>query len=233
PPTYGYLWSLAGPLFLANAMGVLLQPLAIAIVNAALASEVSAAAFGVVKSFTWFFVSTLFAMQAMSLAKADSIPNLRRLLVFEMLPVGTFTLLIFVAAVIPAAQTALLEGFFEIDDVATLEFIRETMPYTLVLPFLMALRATARGLLIRGGRTSWVTLASFAALVALWILNARAPSTTLQNGATIGYLCWMGAMLLEMVVLLVGVARVGVQTCVSEGSRASLPEEEIEGEVAA
>jgi hypothetical protein len=218
PPTsYGYLWALAGPLFLANAMGVLLQPLAMSIVNGAISAETSAAAFGVVKSFTWFFVSTLFAMQAMSLAKADSVPNLRRLLVYELIPVGTFTTLIFVASVIPPARTALLESFFEIDDVSTLAFIRETLPYTLVLPFLMALRSTARGLLIRGGRTSWVTLASLVALALLFALNARSPSAALENGATIGYLCWIGAMAAEMAVLLIGVARVGVATCVNEG----------------
>ena len=96
-------------------------------------------------------------------------------------------------------------------------FIRETLPWTLMLPFLMALRSTARGLLIRGGRTSWVTLASLVALALLFALNARSPSAALENGATIGYLCWIGAMAAEMVVLLIGVARVGVATCVNEG----------------
>jgi hypothetical protein len=200
-------------------MGVLLQPLSMAIVNDAIMAETSAAAFGVVKSFTWFFVSTLFAMQAMTLAKANTPGNLRRLLLMEMIPAGTFTALIFVAAVVPAARTGLLERFFEIDGEATLRFIRETLPYTLPLPFLMALRATSRGLLIRGGRTSWITLASLAGLVLLVIVNAGSPSATRPNGATIGFISWNAAMVLEMVMLFIGVARVGIRDCVTGGGR--------------
>src|SRR5690606_20255198 len=91
PPRTRDVWKFTGPLVVANLTGIFLQTLTIAIVNGAARPAESAAAFGVVKSFTWFFCSTLFALQTMVLARADSVRNLARLVVYSTLPVGIFT----------------------------------------------------------------------------------------------------------------------------------------------
>jgi len=233
PPTVREIWSFAGPLFAANTMGVFMQPLSIAIVNAALLAETSAAAFGIVKSFTWFFSSTLFAMQAMTLARADSVANLRRLLAYAMLPVSLFTSLILVLVFFPAARHALLDDIFRIDDPETSAFVASTLPIAIGLPFLMAIRAGARGLLMRGERTGMVTLSTVIALASLVLILFLEPSAGSRNGALVGYACWMGVLLLETFILLWAVAHVGVKACVtSAGRRPPLKEEEVEGEVA-
>ena len=226
PPELAEIWRFVGPLFLANAMGVFLQPLTNAIVNSAVLTETSSAAFGVVRSFTWFFCSTLFALQALALAKADSVANLRRLLVYSLIPVGLFTGLIFLVLAIPGARRVLLEGFFEIDPGRTIEFVREALTFTLVLPTIMALRSAARGLLMRGGRTGLVTTASLVALGALLAVKLAGPATTMENGAVAGYVAWIGALTLELVILAFAVARAGITHCVTEGGRSSaLPED--------
>jgi len=234
PPTVRRIWDFAGPLFLANAMGVLMQPLTVAIVNEAIMKETSAAAFGIVKSFTWFFSSTLFAMQAMALARADSIQNLKRLFGYALLPVGLFTALILTFVVSPAARDFLFYGVFLIDKRATAEFAARTLPIAVALPLLMAVRSGARGLLMRGNRTGMVTVASLLGLAALVVLNNLGLSSAVENGAAVGYVCWMGVLLLETIALLAAVARAGVTACVTEGGRRGvLREEEVEGEVAA
>ena len=230
PATYRELWAFNWPLFLANAMGVFLQPLSAAIANGAILDKTSGAAYGVVRSFTWFFASTLFAMQAMALAKADSMKNLKRLLVFEMIPAGAITGMILVAAFVTPAREWLLREFFEARDEGTIAFVAATLPFALVLPVIMALRSTARGLLMRSGRTLWVTLASLAGLLVLLKVNASGVSSVKENGATIAYMAWMGALAVDLVVLLIALARVGLETCVTE-SRATprLAEEQVEG----
>jgi hypothetical protein len=217
PPSYDRLWGFCGPLFLANMMGVFLQPLTIAVVNGAIFAKTSAAAYGIVRSFTWFFSSTLFAMQTIALAKADSVPNLKRLARFEVVPVTLFTLLFLVTALVPAVRTAVLGGFFEIDSAMTVEFVTATLPIALLLPGLMAVRSTTRGLLMRGGKTGWVSLGSLGALVALLAIQLFEPSADARNGAVVGYICWVGVLGLETLVLLFGAARVGLAVCVSEG----------------
>lgn len=229
PPTTRELWMFAGPLLVANAMGVFLQPLTLSIVNSAALGETSAAAFNVVKSFTWFFCSTLFAMQAMTLARADSLGNLRRILVYGLIPAGLFSGLIFLVLAVPGVRRGVLQGFFEIDDPATLEFIRETLPWTLILPLVMALRATGRGLLMRGGRTSFVTLASTVALAVLVAAKLGVPMGDVENGAVTGYLVWVLSLGIEATLLAWGAFKVGLAHCVTEGGRSSaLPEGPIE-----
>ncbi len=223
PPAFSLLWSFSYPLFAANAMGVFLNPLTARIVNGAALAENSAAAYGIVRTFTWFFSSTLFAMQAMALARADSLRNLRRLAVFELIPVGTFTALFTVVCFIPSARHAVLVGFFDVDSATTVRFITEALPIAILLPLLMAIRSTARGLLLRSGRTAWVTLSNFTALGLLLTLSALSPTALALNGARIGYLCWMASLGVEMVMVVYGVLSVGLRTCVTEGGRSASP----------
>ena len=219
PPTIGNLWEYSYPLFIANAMGVFLNPLTMRIVNGAAMAGISGAAYGIVRTFTWTFSSTLFAMQTMALAKADSIRNLKRLALYELIPVGTFTGLFFVVCFIPAARHAVLVGFFDVDNPTTVRFITEALPIAIILPLVMAIRSTCRGLLMRSGWTKWVTFANTAALILLLGLSAMSPSALAENGARVGYLCWMAALGLEMCTLVFGVSRVGLRTCVNEGRR--------------
>jgi hypothetical protein len=221
PPRTAEIWGFSGPLFLANAMGVFMQPLTFSIVNAALLGEVSGASFNVVKSFTWFFCSTLFAMQAMSLARADSLTNVRRLLRYGLVPVSLFTGLILLVLVAPGARSALLHRFFEIDDPRVLEFVRATLPFTLPLPLVMAFRSAGRGLLMRGGKTALVSFASLLALGLLIALKLLMPTDAVENGAVIGFLVWVGALGLETAVLYLAIFRVGLTHCVTEGGRSS------------
>jgi len=219
PPTYGDLWAFCFPMFLANIMGVCMQPVTSAIVNGAVDGKTSAAAFGVLRSFVWFFSSTLFAMQAMALAKADSVRNLVRLLLFELIPVAAFTALIFVTAFFAPFREAVLVDFFEIDNEVTLEFVRETLPIALVLPLLMAMRSTVRGLILRSGKTRWVTFSNLVALLALFGVSWLGPSASAANGAAVGYVCWLGALGLELAVSLYGLWAIGLKACVTEGGR--------------
>ncbi|MEN8150699.1 MAG: hypothetical protein ABFS86_12825 [Planctomycetota bacterium] len=219
PPTTREIWNFAGPLFAANAMGVFMQPLTIAIVNTAILKETSAAAFGIVKSFTWFFSSTLFAMQAMVLARADSVGNLRRLFVYAMLPVTFFTSLILVFVLFPGARNWLFAELFVIDTEEIAAFAASTLPIALALPLLMAIRAGARGLLMRAGRTGMVSYSTIIALAVLVGLLLVEPSAAKENGAVIGYACWLGVLLLETFFLLWAVTRVGLTACVTERGR--------------
>jgi hypothetical protein len=114
-------------------------------------------------------------------------------------------------------RTGLLRGFFALDDPRTERFVVQTLPIALALPLLMSVRATCRGLLMRANRTAWVTITTFAALAALVAASAAGPSAARENGAIVGYVCWMGSMLVETIGLLYAVGRVGVAVCVSEG----------------
>ncbi len=219
PPTLRVLWDFSYPLFLANAMGVFLNPLTMRIVNGAFLSQTSAAAYGIVRTFTWTFSSTLFAMQTMALAKADTVRNLKRLALYELIPVCTFTSLFIVVCFLPAARSAVLVGFFDVDSATTVRFITEALPIAIILPMVMAIRSTCRGLLLRSGRTSWVTFSNTTALILLLTLSAMNPSALALNGARMGYLCGMASLLLEMGTLVLGVSRVGIKTCVNEGRR--------------
>ncbi len=219
PPSFRTLWEFSHPLFLANAMGVFLNPLTARIVNGAALGELSAAAYGIVRTFTWTFSSTLFAMQTMALAKADTIRNLRRLAIYEFIPVSTFTGLFFLVCFLPAARHAVLVGFFNVDSATTVRFITEALPIAIILPMVMAIRSTCRGLLMRGGFTKWVTVSNTAALLLLLTLSAMNPSALALNGARIGYICWMASLVLEMLTLVLGVSRVGIRACVNEGRR--------------
>jgi len=230
PPSWRDLWSFSGPLFVANAMNVLLMSLTIAIVNGAVAAKPSAAAFNVVKSFTWFFSSTLMATQAMALARADSVANLRRLIRFTLIPVALFTLLTALVSWVPSIRRAMLSSFFELSDEQTIEFVVATIPFALILPALMATRSLARGLLMRGSATAWLTIAGVAGLGLLLGLRALDPTATLANGTTTGFLCWMGALVLDLVILLYALARVGIARCVHEPSLApTFMEEKVAG----
>jgi hypothetical protein len=221
PPSLATLWDYSYPLFVGNAMGVFLNPLTMRIVNGAALAEISGAAYGIVRTFTWTFSSTLFAMQTMALAKADSPGSLRRLATCELIPVGTFTALFFVVCFVPPARDAVLIGFFDVDSATTVRFITEALPIAIILPLVMAVRSTCRGLLMRGGFTRWVTVSNTAALILLLALSALHPSALAMNGAQIGYVCWMASLLLEMLTLVIGVWRAGILTCVNEGRRSA------------
>ena len=133
---------------------------------------------------------------------------------------------------VPAIRRAMLSGFFELNDAQTVEFVVATIPFTLLLPAVMAARSLARGLLMRGSATAWLTIAGVAGMGLLLGLRALDPTASLANGATLGFICWMGAMMLDLVVLLYAVARVGVARCVHEPSMApTFEEEEVEGDV--
>jgi hypothetical protein len=168
-------------------------------------------------------------MQAMTLARADSLANLRRILLYGLIPVLLFSGLIWLVLAVPGVRRGVLQSFFEIDDPSTIEFIRETLPYTLILPLVMALRASGRGLLMRGGRTSFVTLASLAGLAVLLTAKFAAPVADVENGAVTGYVAWILALSIETALLAWGTLKVGLTHCVAEGGRSSaLPEGPIE-----
>jgi len=231
PPTTRQIWKFVGPLFAANAMGVFMQPITIAIVNSALLAETSGAAFGIVKSFTWFFSSTLFAMQAMTLARADSVANLKRLLLYAMFPVTIFTTLILILVFSWHARVWVFIEVFGLHDGKTAVFAESTLLIAVGLPLLMAVRAGARGLLMRAERTGMVSYSTVIALAVLVLLLLLSPSATTENGALVGYACWMGVLMLETFILLWAVGRVGVEACVREsGRRPALREEEVEGQ---
>jgi hypothetical protein len=86
----------------------------------------------------------------------------------------------------------------------------------LLVPLLMGWRSTVRGLVMRSGRTGYVTLSSLVSLGALFGVYALRPAGSLVDGGMIGFLCWMGALSIEFVVLLFGLARLGLDACVAD-----------------
>jgi hypothetical protein len=213
----GGLARFALPLMLANLLGVAFQPMVARIAGLGGDEVTSKAALQILISWVWFFSSSLFAMQAMTIAHAGDRGRLRVLVRFGILVAGVFCAVFLVTALFPPLRDFVLVTLFKVEQADVHAFVTETLPLTVVFPVVVLARAILRGLIVRSGKTHWTIWTTVVGLVVLVGLQAGGLVSGDENGSFPAAWAWLLALLVEAVLSGLALLRIGLRRVYREG----------------
>jgi Progressive ankylosis protein (ANKH) len=211
------LAAFALPLMLANLVGVLYQPLVSRVAGGAGDPETSKASLQILISWVWFFSSSLFAMQALTIAHAANRAHLMRIVRFGAIVAGVFATIFLTTAFIPAVRDTVLITILGVREPDLYAFITEALPYAVVFPILVLARALLRGLIVRSGHTGWVVITTLAGLGALVALDQSGILDGRKNGSVPAVEAWLLASFVESCLAALALARIGLKRVFAEG----------------
>jgi hypothetical protein len=218
---YGDLARFAVPLMIANVTGVLFQPIVSRIAGGGGDPATSKASLQVLISWVWFFSSSLFAMQAMTIAHGAGRRRLIVLLRFGLLVAAIFCGVFLTVALVPPVRDFVLGSVFGVGDPLLHRFVTDVLPIAIVFPVLVLARALLRGMIVRSGRTGWVFATTAAGLVTLLALDRSGLLATIPNGSLPAVQAWILALVVEAGFSAVALAKIGFTRVFAEGRGAA------------